>query len=148
MGAPDLALALNIDLALRLDDPGQLSALGEVAIENRDARGLLVVGKSAVQRGFPLDTHAYPTIGIPSFEPVGGRVDKAMVYAIARQESMFDPKAQSHAGARGLMQLMPATAKSMNEEGPGRPPARIVCEAMAFQSRTASARAGVSDITV
>ena len=79
--------------------------------EQRDARGLLTVGKSAVQRGFPLDTHAYPTIGIPSFEPVGGRVEKAMVYAIARQESVFDPKAQSHAGARGLMQLMPATAK-------------------------------------
>jgi soluble lytic murein transglycosylase len=70
-----------------------------------------VLGKAAVQRGFPLDAHAYPIIGIPTFEPVGGRIDKAMVYAIARQESMFDPKAQSHAGARGLMQLMPATAK-------------------------------------
>jgi soluble lytic murein transglycosylase len=55
--------------------------------------------------------HAYPTIGIPAYEPAAVKVEKAMVFAIARQESAFDPKAQSHAGARGLMQLMPATAK-------------------------------------
>ncbi|WP_189486872.1 lytic transglycosylase domain-containing protein [Asticcacaulis endophyticus] len=47
----------------------------------------------------------------PDYEPKGGfAIDKALVFAIARKESKFNPKAQSYAGAYGLMQLMPATA--------------------------------------
>ncbi|MGB0360884.1 MAG: transglycosylase SLT domain-containing protein, partial [Endozoicomonas sp.] len=38
-------------------------------------------------------------------------LDYSWVVAIARQESAFHPRARSHAGAMGLMQLMPATAK-------------------------------------
>jgi soluble lytic murein transglycosylase len=37
--------------------------------------------------------------------------DTALLLAMSRQESAFDPEAVSHAGARGLMQLMPATAR-------------------------------------
>ena len=110
-GVRDLALSLSAELAFRLSEPTKLDALGDLVAENRDPRTLVLIGKSAVQRGHPLDLHAYPTFGIPSYEPVGDRVERAMVFAIARQESVFDPKAQSHAGARGLMQLMPATAK-------------------------------------
>lgn len=110
-GASDLTLPLFVDLALRLNSASQLNAVGDLAAEYRDPRALLVVGKAAVQRGFPLDLHAYPTIGIPAFETIGTPVEKAMVYAIARQESAFDPRAQSGVGARGLMQLMPATAR-------------------------------------
>jgi soluble lytic murein transglycosylase len=54
------------------------------------------------------DALRYP---IPRLQPAGGfRVDRALVYALARTESHFDPAAVSPAGARGLMQIMPATA--------------------------------------
>ena len=58
--------------------------------------------------GAASDSALYP---LPPWEPNGGfTVDRALLFALMRQESRFEPTARSGAGARGLMQLMPATA--------------------------------------
>lgn len=57
------------------------------------------------------DNALYP---YPNWTPTDGwKLDKALVYAFVRQESCFKNKAFSKAGARGVMQLMPSTARLM-----------------------------------
>lgn len=60
------------------------------------------------RHGEKIDAALYP---LPTWEPHNGfTIDKALVFAVMRQESRFLTHAKSHAGARGLMQLMPSTA--------------------------------------
>lgn len=108
-----LQLALAYDLAERLPDAAQLGMLAELARADGDARTMTTVGKIALNRGFPLAAEAFPTIGIPNYRPITTEVDRALVFAIARQESMFNPAARSGAGATGLMQVMPATGRTI-----------------------------------
>lgn len=111
IGERDLATLMLKDLAQRLHTTEALEAIAAIARRETDARALVGIGKAALQRGFPLDMAAYPVNGIPDFDVLGDPMERAIVHAIARQESTFDPTAMSHAGARGLMQMMPATAR-------------------------------------
>ncbi|NVN86072.1 MAG: lytic transglycosylase domain-containing protein [Rhodopseudomonas sp.] len=92
-------------------DVDALVGLGELASRNGDARGMLLMGKAALNRGLPFDFYAYPVSGIPPFKPVGPEVEQSIVFAIARQESAFNPAVVSPANAYGLMQVTPDAAK-------------------------------------
>jgi soluble lytic murein transglycosylase len=110
-GDKDLATPLALDAAKSLAEPRQVAALGAVIERQRDAKLSLVFGKSASYRGVALDQVAFPNYGVPDFTPLPGSAPRSIVYAIARQESAFDPKALSSAGAMGLMQMIAATAR-------------------------------------
>jgi soluble lytic murein transglycosylase len=88
-------------------DPDVLQGLGELASRNADARGMLLMGKAALNRGLPFDFYAYPVVGIPPYKAIGPEVEQSIVFAIARQESAFNPSVVSPAQAYGLMQVTP-----------------------------------------
>jgi soluble lytic murein transglycosylase len=88
-------------------DPDALIGVGELASRNGDARGMLLLGKAALNRGLPFDFYAYPVSGIPPFKSIGPDVEQSIVFAIARQESAFNPSVVSPANAYGLMQVTP-----------------------------------------
>jgi soluble lytic murein transglycosylase len=109
--ARDVVAAMAADLADKANDPAALTALAEIAKQHNDARATLLIGKTALGRGFPLEQYAFPDFGVPDFQPIGPDVARYVVYSIARQESAFNPKIVSPANAYGLMQVTPAAAR-------------------------------------
>lgn len=96
----------------RFDEARQELRAGLVLARSADERrawnqrlnSLQPIGRSAI----PAGVDEYP---LPELAPRGGfTIDRALVYAIVRQESRFNPRAISHAGAMGLMQVLPTTA--------------------------------------
>ena len=88
---------------------GLRTAVGDAAkMWTALARAILPVNNGDATR---IDATRYP---IPDLAPEGGFViERALVYALARKETDFNPNARSSVGAYGLMQVMPTTAAEM-----------------------------------
>jgi soluble lytic murein transglycosylase len=109
--ARDLAWTAMADQGDKANDVPTLALLAELTAKYKDARGMLLLGKLALARGYALDHAAFPTVGVPDYAPVGPPVEPAIVYSIVRQESWFNPKTISSANALGLMQVTPPAGK-------------------------------------
>jgi soluble lytic murein transglycosylase len=106
----ELAIPIFADMGEN-GDPDALVGLGELTARYGYARGMLLVGKAALNRGLPFDHYAYPTAGIPSFSAIGPDVEKSVIFSIARQESAFNQGDVSPAQAYGLMQVTPEAGR-------------------------------------
>ncbi len=100
--------------AYHLDDvlplPSDLAMLFDLMKQNGDQFGAMMVGRGASGRGIVMPERMYP-VQLP--QPVAGMAPNDFTLAITRQESSFDPSVRSHADARGMMQLLPATARGV-----------------------------------
>ncbi len=101
--------------------PQVLGVLAEARMRRGDLRGAVAAAEEAVDRGradAALWQLAYPRAYWTAVERVARQVglDPFLILAVAREESRFDPQAVSPAGAVGLMQLLPATAREMEPD--------------------------------
>jgi soluble lytic murein transglycosylase len=112
-GLNDLMRVFMLDLREKLDDEGEYVLLAHLAAKLGDTQMSVRVAKTAMDRGHDLTPYAYPTAGMPKFEPLRPLGDMALYFAVARQESEFNTLTLSGAGARGVLQVMPATAKDV-----------------------------------
>ncbi|MEL6316156.1 MAG: lytic transglycosylase domain-containing protein, partial [Pseudomonadota bacterium] len=113
-GAASDARRFLTGLARLQSGAAALDAVATIAAANGDARGRVKIGEIAYQKGVRLWDALYPTPSLAAFQQVAGAdLEPELLLAIARQESRFDQTAVSSAGARGLVQLMPATARAM-----------------------------------
>jgi soluble lytic murein transglycosylase len=83
--------------------------LGDFALGLGDPYLAVLIGKRAAQGGHEIMRPYYPVV--PALAEAGLPAPAAFVLAIARRESEFNPSVVSPAGALGLMQVMPGTAR-------------------------------------
>ena len=97
--------------ANRFDSTDEMNAVADMVWDAGGAAMAVRLAKASATRNVDIDHWGYPVRALPDWKQIGKAVEKPLVFALARQESEFNPTAGSKVGAQGLMQIMPGTGK-------------------------------------
>lgn len=112
IGAPRTQARFLRELAQQAESESDHRFAAQLASQIGRPDLAVMTHRSARVNGFDAADYGYPTVPMPA----GTQRYFTPVHAIARQESQFDTLAVSHAGARGLMQFMPGTAREVSRQ--------------------------------
>jgi soluble lytic murein transglycosylase len=108
---PSLVRPFYSQLQRSFSNEAEVAMVAHLAQSLGDTQMAVRVGKAGVARGLNLLYYSYPVHAFPSYSPLRPAPETAMLLGIARQESEFDTLTVSGAGAKGILQVMPVTAR-------------------------------------
>jgi soluble lytic murein transglycosylase len=103
--------AFLVQTRVQMATEAEVAMLAHLAEELGDTQMAVRIGKYGIAHGFNLIYYAYPVHRLPAYTPLRRPPETALILAVARQESEFNTATLSGAGARGMLQVMPVTAK-------------------------------------
>jgi len=129
-------------LRKELTSPTKFALLAHMARTLGDTQMSVRVGKSGLAKGAKVARWAYPTQELPRYTTLRNPPETAILYGIARQESEFNTTIKSGAGATGILQVMPATARGICRQYKVRCNIADLKRSPAFNTQLASAYLG------
>ncbi len=97
-------------------DIEHMAHLAQLMVDNGNPEIAVRVAKQAGYQSISLLSYAFPVVAVPPHLGAGATPEAPLVLGLIRQETEFDFNPVSRAGAMGIMQLMPATARRMAAE--------------------------------
>ncbi len=111
LGEQDFLRAFAMHYQELHPDAGHVKLLAEALVDMSFRDVAVRVAKTASYSDIALLAYTHPVIPVPAYRGPGAAPEPALVLGIIRQETEFDPASVSHAGARGIMQVMPSGAR-------------------------------------